>query len=119
MCAAVSRMATHNLVATQKLDGQWQSLGSPRTELTLDFTLPTGQSFRWRKSDEQEYTGVVHDRLVPPPCTSTWLLEVPHNFYLSTYFLMLARELSQESPVNIPKRTIATKVQKQAEFNIY
>jgi len=85
MCAAGSLMASENTAAAQKLpngahelpkttvklaDPQWQSLGTPRSELTLDFTLPTGQSFRWRKSGEQEYTGVVHNRLVsytPPP----------------------------------------------------
>ena len=43
---------------------KWQSLGTSRQELTLDFTLPTGQSFRWRKSGEAEYTGVLNQRLV-------------------------------------------------------
>ena len=43
---------------------KWQSLGTSRQELTLDFTLPTGQSFRWRRSGEAEYTGVLNQRLV-------------------------------------------------------
>ena len=36
----------------------------PRKELCLAFTLPTGQSFRWRKTGEDMYTGVVHQRVV-------------------------------------------------------
>ena len=43
---------------------KWQSLGTSRQELTLDFTLPTGQSFRWRKSGDADYTGVLNQRLV-------------------------------------------------------
>ena len=43
---------------------QWHSLGMPRSELCLAFTLPTGQSFRWRKTGDDEYTGVIHKRVV-------------------------------------------------------
>ncbi|KAK9863991.1 hypothetical protein WJX84_001937 [Apatococcus fuscideae] len=39
-------------------------LGTSREELSLDFTLPTGQSFRWRQTGQSEYTGVVANRLV-------------------------------------------------------
>ncbi len=42
----------------------WQSLGASPAELTLDFTLPTGQSFRWRRTGEAEFTGVVDNRVV-------------------------------------------------------
>ena len=42
----------------------WLPLGAPPSEVRLDFTLPTGQSFRWRRTGEQEYTGVVHRRVV-------------------------------------------------------
>lgn len=36
----------------------WVSLGVPRRELSLCFTLPTGQSFRWRETvPDVEYTG--------------------------------------------------------------
>lgn len=42
----------------------WQSLGAPSAELTLDFTLPTGQSFRWRRTGKAEFTGVVDNRVV-------------------------------------------------------
>jgi hypothetical protein len=45
-------------------NGGWRSLGTPRAQLCLDFTLPTGQSFRWRRTGEGEYTGVVGARLV-------------------------------------------------------
>lgn len=43
---------------------RWQSLGAPRRELNLHFTLPTGQSFRWRKTGEDEYTGLIGPRVV-------------------------------------------------------
>ena len=39
-------------------------LGVPRRELTLEFTLPTGQSFRWRQTGAAEFTGVVGQRVV-------------------------------------------------------
>ena len=42
----------------------WQSLGAGPKELTLDFTLPTGQSFRWRQTGVAEFTGVVDNRVV-------------------------------------------------------
>ena len=42
----------------------WQSLGAGPAELTLDFTLPTGQSFRWRQTGVAEFTGVVDNRVV-------------------------------------------------------
>ncbi|GLC39594.1 hypothetical protein PLESTB_000809200 [Pleodorina starrii] len=45
-------------------DGVWHALGAPPQELQLDFCLPTGQSFRWRRTGDNEYTGVIGDRLV-------------------------------------------------------
>ena len=42
----------------------WRRLGTPRAELCLDFTLPTGQSFRWRRTAPREFTGVVGRRVV-------------------------------------------------------
>ena len=42
----------------------WRSLAMPKKELCLAFTLPTGQSFRWRKTGDDVYTGVVHKRVV-------------------------------------------------------
>jgi N-glycosylase/DNA lyase len=43
---------------------EWTLLGTPSTELRLEFTLPTGQSFRWRESspDSGEFTGVLGRR---------------------------------------------------------
>ena len=55
----------HKLVArSQSMTGAahtcaWQPLGTPRTELNLHCTLPTGQTFRWKKTGIEEYTGVV------------------------------------------------------------
>ena len=43
---------------------EWCSLAMPKEELCLAFTLPTGQSFRWRKTGNDVYTGVVHKRVV-------------------------------------------------------
>lgn len=40
------------------------SLGAPAAEVQLRFTLPTGQSFRWRPTGEDEYTGVIGSRVV-------------------------------------------------------
>eukprot|EP00879_Flechtneria_rotunda_P007898 GHRR01008275.1.p1 GENE.GHRR01008275.1~~GHRR01008275.1.p1 ORF type:complete len:589 (+),score=236.26 GHRR01008275.1:58-1824(+) len=42
----------------------WQSLGTPKQELLLSNTLPTGQSFRWRKTAEDTFTGVLGQRVV-------------------------------------------------------
>ena len=42
----------------------WKSLDTSRAELTLNFTLPTGQSFRWRRTAHDEFTGVVDSRVV-------------------------------------------------------
>ncbi len=33
-------------------------------ELNLDLTMPTGQSFRWRKTGPNAYTGVIGTRVV-------------------------------------------------------
>jgi hypothetical protein len=53
-------------VAMGRLDQRagWISLGLNRRELTLDHTLPTGQSFRWRRTGENEFTGVIGTRVV-------------------------------------------------------
>ncbi len=42
----------------------WQSLGTPAAELRLEFTLTTGQSFRWRQVGAGEYVGVIGQRVV-------------------------------------------------------
>lgn len=42
----------------------WTPLPLSAQELDLDFTLPTGQSFRWRKTSPSVYTGVIGNRLV-------------------------------------------------------
>lgn len=42
----------------------WCSLGVGQAELCLDLTLPTGQSFRWRKTGPSQYTGVINTHLV-------------------------------------------------------
>ena len=73
--------------ATASPAASWHALGTPPEELQLEFTLPTGQSFRWRRSgagaggagagggpaeagaepaaaEEVEFTGVVGERVV-------------------------------------------------------
>lgn len=42
----------------------WTSLGATPSELLLDYTLPTGQTFRWRKTAPDQYTGVIQGRVV-------------------------------------------------------
>lgn len=42
----------------------WRSLGTSKQELRLEYTLPTGQSFRWRETGRDEYTGVIGQRVV-------------------------------------------------------
>ena len=44
--------------------GEWRSLGTNARELRLDNTLPTGQSFRWRKTVGGVYVGVIGARVV-------------------------------------------------------
>ena len=60
----------------------WQSLAMPKKELCLAFTLPTGQSFRWRKTGEDEYTGVIHHRVV-----GVYSLCLPYNHSCSSFLL--------------------------------
>lgn len=60
--AAVPAAKTLNKPVSDSME--WQSLEVPPAELTLDFTLPTGQSFRWRRTGEAEFTGVVDNRVV-------------------------------------------------------
>ncbi|CAL9126356.1 8-oxoguanine DNA glycosylase, N-terminal domain [Musa troglodytarum] len=39
--------------------GEWERLPVSRSELSLSLTLPTGQTFRWRRTDPSRFTGVV------------------------------------------------------------
>ncbi len=61
-------LSTHALVPTAMADssppGCWRSFGTPSAELRLEFTLPTGQSFRWRQTGDNEFTGVIGQRVV-------------------------------------------------------
>ncbi|KAF3337726.1 N-glycosylase/DNA lyase OGG1 isoform X1 [Carex littledalei] len=43
---------------------QWEPLPFPQSELSLPLTLPTGQSFRWRKTGPVQFTGVVGSHLI-------------------------------------------------------
>lgn len=51
----------------------WQSLGAPAQEVQLRFTLPTGQSFRWRPTGPGEFTGVVGSRVVSRMTYMAWV----------------------------------------------
>ena len=48
----------------EALQHTWTDLGTSAQELSLDFTLPTGQSFRWKTHSPGEYFGVVGERAV-------------------------------------------------------
>ncbi|CAL9068729.1 N-glycosylase/DNA lyase OGG1 [Musa acuminata AAA Group] len=39
--------------------GEWELLPVSRSELSLSLTFPTGQTFRWRRTDPSRFTGVV------------------------------------------------------------
>ena len=56
-------VAASTMTAADAGDG-WISLGTSAKELRLDNTLPTGQSFRWRKTTEGDYVGVIGQRVV-------------------------------------------------------
>ncbi len=62
----VARMASSGTStgSAELHDARWQSLSCPSSELRLEYTLPTGQSFRWRKTAPREYTGVIKERVV-------------------------------------------------------
>ena len=64
--ALIMHAHRHNGTKPSPSGHAWRSLDTPATELQLQFTLPTGQSFRWRKTAENEYTGVIRGRLVSP-----------------------------------------------------
>ncbi|XP_078440978.1 8-oxoguanine-DNA glycosylase 1 [Wolffia australiana] len=42
----------------------WELVGVARVELSLPLTLPTGQTFRWRKTGAEQFTGVVGRHLL-------------------------------------------------------
>eukprot|EP00274_Cyanoptyche_gloeocystis_P002879 CAMPEP_0196662274 /NCGR_PEP_ID=MMETSP1086-20130531/47972_1 /TAXON_ID=77921 /ORGANISM="Cyanoptyche gloeocystis , Strain SAG4.97" /LENGTH=252 /DNA_ID=CAMNT_0041997553 /DNA_START=189 /DNA_END=943 /DNA_ORIENTATION=- len=42
----------------------WYSLATTEKELNLSLTLTTGQTFRWRRTDDDEWTGVHGKRVV-------------------------------------------------------
>lgn len=54
-------LAAHLSAATS---ADWELLPLPRSELSLSVTLPTGQTFRWRRTGSSRYTGVVGPHLL-------------------------------------------------------
>lgn len=58
-----ARMQT---TSEQAHEERWRSLRTKAEELRLDFTLPTGQTFRWRLTAPGEYVGIVGQRAVRP-----------------------------------------------------
>ena len=59
-----SRMGPAGSMDTASAECGWVSLRTPRTELVLNHTLPTGQSFRWRLNTDGDYVGVIGKRVV-------------------------------------------------------
>ncbi|KAK9805430.1 hypothetical protein WJX73_005270 [Symbiochloris irregularis] len=49
-------------VLKQEDESCWRSLRTTANELRLDFTLPTGQTFRWRLVSPGEYSGIIGQR---------------------------------------------------------
>jgi hypothetical protein len=63
MRSRITRFASTPSILASNMP-EWQCLEAPARELRLEFTLVTGQSFRWRKTGNQEYTGVIQQRVV-------------------------------------------------------
>ena len=59
----VERPAKRQKATTAQEPG-WQSLQTSLSELDLDLSLPTGQSFRWRPLAPREFVGVLGQRAV-------------------------------------------------------
>ncbi|KAL0908267.1 hypothetical protein M5K25_022754 [Dendrobium thyrsiflorum] len=59
------RSLTTSLLHSAAVAGRdWQLLDVPRSELSLPLTLPTGQTFRWRRTGPSQFTGVVGPHLL-------------------------------------------------------
>ena len=76
-CGWTARNHLGTMSAVHKSGGdqlQWDLLGCPHTELRLEYTMPTGQSFRWvNLKDDELYVGVIGCRVVrlSIPCLHT------------------------------------------------
>lgn len=55
---------SHINTMTAATEAGWGKLGTPAEELRLEFTLPTGQSFRWRETSPGIFLGVLGQRAV-------------------------------------------------------
>jgi hypothetical protein len=82
------------------LQEDWLSLHTPPEELLLANTLVTGQSFRWRRTDDSSscyemYTGVIGQRLVQ-------MRQLPND----VQYRVLARRCAQDhipsQPLTVP-----------------
>ena len=61
---STAEASSEAMLPEARSDGEWISLGTSAKELRLDNTLPTGQSFRWRRTAEGWYVGVIGQRVV-------------------------------------------------------
>ena len=62
VCPSLCRahhLRTYARMAASPEHASWTSLGTSAAELRLDATLPTGQSFRWRRVPGGDFVGVV------------------------------------------------------------
>lgn len=62
--SVITRAHCSSSAVSMQPAAQWQSLNTPWHELYLHNTLPTGQSFRWRRTTSDTYTGVIGQRVV-------------------------------------------------------
>jgi len=51
-------------IGARAMSTTWTALGTTRKEISLQFTLPTGQSFRWRRLGDDLFAGVIGRRVV-------------------------------------------------------
>ncbi|KAK8951833.1 N-glycosylase/DNA lyase OGG1 [Platanthera zijinensis] len=62
--STVSRSRIRRSLTPSLISGDWRPLDVPRSELSLPLTLPTGQTFRWRRTGHSQFTGVVGPHLL-------------------------------------------------------
>ncbi|KAH7681070.1 N-glycosylase/DNA lyase protein [Dioscorea alata] len=61
---SISKPRTHRSLSFSSPPLQWHPLSIPISELSLPLTLPTGQTFRWRRTSPSAFSGPIGPYLV-------------------------------------------------------
>ncbi|OCL02053.1 hypothetical protein AOQ84DRAFT_349710 [Glonium stellatum] len=81
------------MTAIRKTD--WQKLPVSLTELCINTTLRCGQSFRWRKSEDDEWSCALHGRILS-------LRQDPEYLHYRAIFPVASHPLPTPPPSNAP-----------------